>query len=77
MTVEKINIDEFKSRPHPYKSILKEHGVAVTTVANYLGITYQYVYNTLSGHVKMSQRMEEKLTPLIQQLEAEAKDRGE
>jgi hypothetical protein len=72
MLQDRINLDEFKSSPHPYKATLKKHGVAVTTVANYLGMTYQYVYNTLSGHIKMSKRMEEKLSPLIQQLESEA-----
>jgi len=71
MSMRHIDLEQFKSKPHPYRTVFSQHGVAITTVANYLGMTYQYVYNCLSGHITMSKRMEEKLSPLIEQLQAE------
>ena len=66
-----IDLEQFKSRPHPFKAVFKKHKVAVTTVANYLALNYQYVYNMLAGHIRMSNPVEEKLLILVNQLEAE------
>jgi hypothetical protein len=70
-TSNKIDLDQFKSRPHPFKTVFKNCGVAMTTVSNYLGVSYAYTYNILSGHYKMPRHLERKLEPLVKQLLAE------
>ena len=71
--MERINIDRYKPRPHPYRAILRNHGVSNAMVANYLGRATSYVCSMLSGYSKMSPEIEKKLKPLMYQLLEESR----
>jgi len=58
-----------KPVPTEYKEILRRHGISIPTVANYMDLTYSYVYNSLHGIYKISRPMKRKLDVLVAQLE--------
>ena len=70
--MEKINLDQFKPQPHPFRAIFRKYKVTNIMVANYLGKHVIYVNSMLCGHLPMSKPVYEKLDILIKQLEAEA-----
>jgi hypothetical protein len=67
----KINMKKYAVKPHPYKAILKGHGITTGVVANYLDRSYPYVSNMLNGQYRMPESIEKKLKLLVDQLERE------
>jgi hypothetical protein len=66
--MKRIDIDRYKPRPHPYRAILRNHGVTNATVANYLGRSEGHVSDLLAGKYKMPEAIKQKLKPLMYQL---------
>ena len=65
-----IDLTQYKPRPSKYKRKLKEHGVSVLIVDNYLERSYPYVCNVLNGVYSMSKYIDGKLKELIRELES-------
>jgi len=55
--------------PLPEKSIFRRHGVRIGQVAEYVGLSYAYVSNTLNGHTKPSKHSLEKFRDLAEKLQ--------
>jgi len=66
-----IDIEQYRPKPHPYKALFKKHGICNATLANYLGVHPAYITNIMAGHNRMSKPIQEKLEPLVQQLQQE------
>ena len=72
--MEKINLEQFKPHPHPFRAIFRRHKVTGIMLANYLERHVVYVNSMLCGHVPMSKPVYEKLSILVKQLEADEKE---
>jgi len=64
-------INELIQKPHPAKAILiNEFKMPLTSIARYLGITYQYTSIILSGLV-VTKKHDKKLWGLVEELKKE------
>jgi hypothetical protein len=68
-TSSKIDLEQFKPKPHPFREVFKRNSVTVVMLANYLGKHVTYVRNMLGGHIPMSKPVYEKLETLVKQIE--------
>ena len=64
-------LDDFEREPHPYKAILRKHGLTIGAVARHLGMAYVTVCNILNGQFNMTEEVDAKLQALIERLEAQ------
>jgi pyrroloquinoline quinone (PQQ) biosynthesis protein C len=71
MTDKKINLEEYKPKPHPFKAVFKQHGITTGTIANYLDKSYTYISNILNGHYRMPKKMYTMLLEVVRQLKSE------
>ena len=60
-----MNLEAFERRPHRAKEILNEHKILVSTVANYLDISYNFTCMILRGDVKPTPQLDLKLEALL------------
>ena len=64
-------LKKFMPKPHWFKAVLKEHGIPLSAVVNYLGLSYGYVSNMMSGVINMTDENEAKLRKLKKRIEEE------
>ena len=64
-----IKLEDFEKQPHAIKELLKRHGIPLSTVANYLGVSYQYTCNLINGTYRCPQHHEMKLAALAKYLQ--------
>ena len=62
--------DYFPS-PHPSKVIFKSHNFPISAVEKYLGLSYNFTCNILSGASRITSENEVKLQKLVDLLEKE------
>lgn len=74
MNQQKIDLEKLKPVAHPFRDILKNHGVTRVMVANYLGVSLPYTCNLLDGQYKMPAKHEAKLQILVDQLQMEGQE---
>ena len=56
-------------KDHPFKRILKAHGLTYGMIANYLGVSHPYAHKMLMGEKPMSKPAEWKLQKLVDRLQ--------
>jgi hypothetical protein len=59
-------IEGYEQRPHPAKAILiKEFGLKIINIANYLGVSYPHACNLMSG-IYLTKKHDKRLNELIE-----------
>jgi len=69
---EFIDLNEFRPKHHPLKKEIKNAGVTVAVLGNYLGLSYSYTNNLLSGIHKLPAKHEKSILALLANLKAQA-----
>ena len=60
-----IHMTDFRSDPHPLKTLLEELGISIEETARHLGRGVSYVYSMIEGSMYMPPRIEKRLQKLI------------
>lgn len=66
-------LSKYLPKPHPLKSVFKSYDFPISGVANFIGKSYPYTCNILSGVVRVTPEVELKLKGLAELLKAENK----
>jgi hypothetical protein len=66
MSIHEDFLTQIRPKPTPYKQQLRELGISIGAVANYIGLTYPYVMNQINGVYPMTERTEAKVKELIE-----------
>ena len=64
-------LTQVRPKPSPYKKRLRELGISIGAVANYVGLTYPYVMNQINGVYPMTEQTEAKIKMLIDLIKQE------
>ena len=65
MSIQEDFLKQIRPKPTPYKQQLRELGISIGAVANYIGLTYPYVMNQINGVYPMTECTEAKIRELI------------
>jgi hypothetical protein len=71
MSIQQDFYTQIRPKPTPYKQQLRELGISIGAVANYIGLTYPYVMNQINGVYPMTEGTETKIKKLINLIKQE------
>ena len=63
------DLKNYKPTPHPAKAVFHKHKVPMYAVAHYLGLSYGYTCNIMSGVVKPSDEVQKRLKKVVSAIE--------
>ena len=58
-----------RPKPHEIKDVLKKYNISVSSVAQYMDLSFNYVSNLVNGISRVTQENEEKFQEIINHLE--------
>jgi hypothetical protein len=70
-SIQRDFFTQIRPKPSPYKKSLRELGISIGAVANYVGLTYPYVMNQINGVYPMTEQTEAKIKKLINLIKQE------
>lgn len=68
------NLDILRINPHPTRAFFKSNNIPISAVARYLGLSFSYTSNLLSGIHRMTPENDRKLRELVDQLKQSPRD---
>jgi hypothetical protein len=69
-------LKSFLPTPHPSKAVFNSHKFPISAVAKYLGLSYNFTCNILSGTTRVTDENELRIKELVEMLEKEGLENG-
>jgi len=64
-----MDLSQFKVKPHPAKKVFRQFKIPLGTISQFLDLSYNHVCSILSGQIKPTDEVDEKLRELAAELQ--------